>query len=230
MAIDDINDKIRLHLKSAGISIDRNNFDKAVDELKAAEMLDPENPEILFNLGIAYSRQGLSREAEKYFEKIINLKNGSVDKNKVRKLLAYTNILHEEYDSALKYLNDALDFVPGDIEALNMSGYCYEKNKRYQEAIESYKMVVDIDKENLTAMNSLAYIIAETNGDLNKALNYGRKLIAKNENNPAYLDTIGYIYLKRGDKNMARKYIKAAYEKSPLSPEIKKHLNELLGI
>lgn len=230
MSIEDINEKLRLHMKSAEISIDRLNYEKAVEELKAAEMLDPENPDVLFNLGIAYSKQGLSREAENYFRKVIDLKSSSVNKQQVRKLLAYTNILHEDYDSALSLLNEVLSFTQGDVEALNMSGYCYEKYNRYEEAIEAYKTVLEIDKHNLTAMNSAAYIIAETGGDLNKALSYGRKLIAEEPENAAYLDTIGYIYLKRGDVNMARKYIKSAYEKMPFSSEIKQHLNELLGI
>jgi tetratricopeptide (TPR) repeat protein len=230
MSVEDINAKIRLHLKSAEIKLNLQNYDVAIEELKAAEVLDPENPEVLFNLGIVYARDGLNKTAGEYFEKILNLEAGSVDSQKVRKLYAYSNILINEYDTALKILNECLHLAPGDTEALNMAGFCYEKRKKYDNAISSYLQVIKIEPENFTACNSLAFIMAANGKDLNRALTLAKKAYNSNPENAAYLDTMGYIYLKRNEKSMAKKFIKEAYDRMPFSQEIRTHLNELLGI
>lgn len=230
MSVEDINLKIRQHLKSAEIKLNLQNFDETIEELKAAEVLDPENPQVLYNLGIVYALDGLNKTACGYFRKILNLESGSVDAQKVRKLLAYSEILTDDFDSALKILNECLHLAPGDTEALNMAGYCYEKMKKYDNALSSYLQVIKIDPENYTACNSLAFIMADTGKDLNRALTLAKKAYNNDPDSPAYLDTMGYIYLKRGEKTMAKKFIKEAYDKMPFSSEIRAHLNELLGI
>ncbi len=230
MSAEDLNAKIRLHLKSAGIKLNLKDYDVAIDELKAAEVLDMDNPEVLFNLGVVYALSGLHKTACSYFKKVLNLKSGSVDVQKARKLFAYSGILAGEYEEALKVLNDCLQVSPDDSEALNMSGYCYEKSRRYSDAAGAYKKVISMEPDNFTACNSLAYILAQTGNDLNKALTLAKKAYNGKPDCAAYLDTMGYIYLKRGEKSMAKKFIKEAYDKMPFSAEIRQHLNELLGI
>lgn len=230
MSIEDVNSKIKLHLKTANIKLSHGEYDLAIEELKAAEMLDTENPEVLFNLGVAHAKDGLHSAAAGYYEKILKSKTGSVDSMKVRKLYAYSNIILEKFNEALKTIDECLKLVLRDVELLNMAGYCYEKMKKYKNAVDSYSKVIEIQPENTNACNSIAYILAETNGDLNKALSFAKKALNSDPENPAYLDTIGFVHMKRDEKTMAKKYIKKAYEKMPLSQEVKLHLNQLLGI
>lgn len=234
MSTEDFNEKIKLHLKSALIGINNRNYDLAIDELHAAEVLDMENPEILYNLGVAYSLKGLGKVAEKYFEKLLKSDTRSVDRLKVRKLLAYTNVLHEEYKKAIDLLKECETIMPGDSETLNMLAYCYDKSNNKQKAIETYRTVLSISKDNATAMNSLAYVLAEISDSrgeqLNEALSLAKKAIQTDPENAAYLDTLGFIYLKRNEKNLAKKFLKSAYLKMPLSSEIKLHVKELLKI
>ena len=50
------------------------------------------------------------------------------------------------------------------------------------------------------ALNNLAFLLAETGDSLDEALKLAKEAVSKDPNNPAYLDTLGYVYLKR-DKN-----------------------------
>ena len=72
--MDDINNILNDIKKTALNDLFTGDFDSAIDDLKKAEMLDRENPEILFNLGIAYCRKGLFKTAHDYFGKVLNLK------------------------------------------------------------------------------------------------------------------------------------------------------------
>ena len=88
-------------------------------------------------------------------------------------------------------------------------------------------MTYNVDKKNFNAYNSLAYLICINKGKMNEALEYAKKAVDSNKQNPAYLDTLGYVYLKMKKFEEAEKYLKIAIGFSPLSEEIRKHYEEL---
>lgn len=49
-------------------------------------------------------------------------------------------------------------------------------------------------------MNNLAYLLAETGDSLDEAVQLARKAVAEAPKNPVFLDTLGFVYLKR-DQN-----------------------------
>ncbi len=206
------------------------DFKNALEDLRAAEALDRDNPEVLYNLGICYARTGLYKSAAEYFRRVIGLPLAFVDINTVRKLLAYCVIMYGEYAEAERLLETSLRMSPGDAAALNMKGYCLEKTERYAEAIASYREIVGIDPNNWNAHNSLAFLIAESGSDLAEAADHASIALKAKPAHPAYLDTMGYVCMKRGQSKMARDHYKKALARMPESDEIKAHIAELLGI
>lgn len=223
----DVQKKIDVLLDSALKKFLVSDFDSAIRELKAAEVLDKENPEILYNLGVNYCRLGLDKTAIAYFKKLLKLKHAFIDALEVKKLLAYALIHCHEYEEAEQYLNDVLTYAPRDIAAMNMKGYSLELQGRHAEALTLYGSIIEIDKKNFNAYNSIAYITALTGGDVDRSLRFARMAHESNRENPAYLDTIGYIYLKMGKLDLADQYLSAASERAPFSGEIKSHVAEL---
>mgnify|MGYP001142565920 CR=1 FL=1 len=230
MAEVNINEKVDAFLKSALSRCSSRDFSSAIEDLKAAEVLDRENPVILYNLGICYIRTGLHRTAREYLEKLIGLPSTFVDILIVRKLSAYSSILLNDFRSALAQLDNCLKLTPRDIPALNMKGYCLEKLGLFAEARDSYGEILSLEPANPTACNSLAYVLARSGGDLNRAMILAKKAVAANGENPAYLDTLGYIHLAKGNRESARKMLKKAFSRMPDSEEIKAHLKELLQL
>jgi Flp pilus assembly protein TadD len=223
----DVQKKIDVLLDSALKKFLVSDFDSAIRELKAAEVLDKENPEILYNLGVNYCRLGLDKTAIAYFKKLLKLKHAFIDALEVKKLLAYALIHCREHQEAEQYLNDVLNYSPRDIVAMNMKGYSLELRGKHAEALTVYGSIIEIDKKNYNAYNSFAYITVLTGGDVNRALRFARVAHESNRENPAYLDTMGYIYLKMGELDLAAQYLNAASERAPFSAEIKAHVNEL---
>jgi tetratricopeptide (TPR) repeat protein len=226
----DINQKLRGFLESAFQKLSVKDYREAIDDLKAAEELDSNNPEVLFNLGISYCRMERYSDAIPYFEKLLDLPYSFVDVITVNVIYSYALIVTGAVERALECLQEVLSLSPNNATILNMTGYCYEKMRKYPESIATFKSVLEIDKHNYNAYNSLAYILTITGGDLNEALRYGKISLEADPENPAYLDTVGYIYLKKGSLDTSKKYLKRALAKLPDSEEIKEHVNELLKI
>lgn len=226
MATNDLQSKISSLLKSSLEHFLVQDYTRAINDLKAAQVLDKENPEVLYNLGICHCRSGLVGTAIPYFQKILSMRAGFVDMLNVKKILSFCFIQKNELESAGKLLDEILKATPADSSALHMKGFLMEKQKDYHGAIKTYRLILENDMHYNTC-NSIAYLIARTKGDLSIAMEYAEKALKADENNPAYLDTMGFIYLKMGNTSRAEEYLSHARELLPFSDEIKEHMDML---
>jgi tetratricopeptide (TPR) repeat protein len=230
MSRTDLQDRIRTFLNNALKKISIKDFDSAIEKLKAAEVIDVNNPEILYNLGICYCKKELYNTAATYFKKVLNLSFTFVEVITIHKLLSYSLIMAGEINEAIIYIDKGLKISQNDTSIMSLKGYALEQEKKYNEAIDIYMQIIEMDNNNYNAYNSLAYIVAEKGEDLNKAMEFSKTALKGNPANPAYIDTIGYIHLKKGQTDLAKKYLKQALQKMPDSKEIKEHINQLLKI
>lgn len=205
-----------------------NDIDEAIKNLQAAEVLDPDNPETLLNLGLVYIQKELFSTATDYLKKLSQLKLKFIDEAKVLKLLAFSYIKLERIDLAIGVLNEVLKIHQEDIEALNMKAFCENRKGDAKNALKTYKKVLSIDSSNKTSINSTAYIMAQNNINLNESLNVMKMIY--DENNAAYNDTLGLIYLKLNDYENADKFLKKAKQLKPFSKEINNNIQLLSDI
>lgn len=230
MAEIELDRRIRNFLDSAIRKSTNRDYARALDDLKAAELLDRDNPAVLYNLGICYTRTGLHAAAVAYFKRLLLLPSTFVEVITVKKLLAYCLIMDGGHAIALTQLEECLTMSRRDAAAMNMKGYCLEHLGKYAEAIEVFRDLLELDPHNSNAWNSMAYLLALSGGDLNEALRFAKAAVDASPDNPAYLDTIGYVYLKRNQGDVAKNFLKKALALMPDSEDIKTHLNELLKI
>ena len=223
----DFQNKINGFLVSSFKKFLVHDFNEAIRDLKSAEVIDPENPEILYNLGINYCRMGLYKTAIVYFQKLLTMKYAFIDALEVKKIIAYSLIHLKDYNESIKYLGQVIELVPSDIVAISMKGYCLDMLGDLAEALRVYESIIKIDKNNYNAYNSIACIISKGNGDFKNALKFATIAFESNKSHAAYLDTLGFIHMKMGKYNLAEQYLKAGMEQAPLSDEIKNHLEEL---
>jgi tetratricopeptide (TPR) repeat protein len=76
----------------------------------------------------------------------------------------------------------------------------------------------------LRVKNYYAYFLALENKKLEHALELSAYTLGKDEENPAYNDTYGYILFRLGRVSEAGKYLEKAYQKHPFEREIMDHL------
>ena len=90
------------------------------------------------------------------------------------------------------------------------------REEAYIKAMDVYEAVLAKQPEMLLAANDLAFLLAEygrKSGDLDKALALANKAMAQAQENPAVLDTLGWVYYKRGDNVRALDLLGKAKEK-----------------
>lgn len=227
MASEDINLKINNFLEEALKQFLVQDYNEAIRKLKAAEVIDKNNPEILYNLGINYTRLGLYKTAITYFQRLLDLPAAFIEKQEIRKITAFVHIKLSNFSAAQSLLDEVIRFQPSDAVAHNMKGYCLEKTGNIDEAILAYQAIIDLEGDNINACNSLAYILAVRGKDLGRALSLAQRACRAFPDNPSYCDTMGFILLKKKDFINAEKFLKKARKLAPLSREIEKHLEML---
>lgn len=219
-----INEQLRKFISLALKEFRKKNYHSAIEKLKKALLLDAKNPEILYNLGVASCHLENYVEAIDYFRQLLDLKSTSVNFLQILRLIAFCLIKLEMYDDAILYCEQGLDFQNDDIVLLHLNAYAYEKTGKEDMAINLYKKILEINPYNISAKNSLAYLLAKTNQNLSEALALAKEAVKANPKNAAYLDTLGYVLYCISDYTNAKKYLEKAHALAPTSNEIHMHL------
>ncbi|MCI0470458.1 MAG: tetratricopeptide repeat protein [Candidatus Aminicenantes bacterium] len=100
----------------------------------------------------------------------------------------------------------------------------YQQQGKYKEMEKLLKWSIKKYPDDLLAKNFYAYYLAMQNKELEFALALSAATLEKDGENPAYLDTYGYILLASGRAAESIQYLKKAYDKHPLEPDIMEHL------
>lgn len=94
-------------------------------------------------------------------------------------------------------------------------------------SIEYYQKAIEIDPNNINALNGLGFVLAEKGEELAKALSYCKKAISMAPNNAACLDSIGWVYFRMGLIKDSLSYLSQAYAKDKNNKIISEHLNQV---
>ena len=99
----------------------------------------------------------------------------------------------------------------------------YEEMGKVELARKYYDAAIKLDGTNAYALNNLAYLITESNGDLNEALTYAQRAKQKLPNFTEITDTIGWIYLKKNLTDSAIDNFRSLVIQAPQNPVFHYH-------
>ena len=105
-----------------------------------------------------------------------------------------------------------------------MRGYCLEKKGELKDALKAYREIFRYDRSNINSLNSTSYLMASLGIELKSALKIAKFVYQKDKSNPAYNDTLGFVYMKLGNYQEAEKYLKTASSMLPFNDEINIHI------
>lgn len=134
-------------LKAAELYYQIQRFDGAIEFLKKANELQPDNYEVLVNLGNANFDAGKHEEAEKSYVKALIKKPEDVD---VRTDLGLTFIFREkpDFDRAIQEFKRALDTNPNHAQALQNLTVAYTKKSDSTNAVATLARLEKLDTAN----------------------------------------------------------------------------------
>jgi tetratricopeptide (TPR) repeat protein len=196
---------------------------------KAESLGTEEQAELAYYLGLCYTKLERYDDAPPYLEKVIIASDDPLRVYQCRMTLAYIYIMTnraELADAELERLE------AGGLESVmlyNTMAYSAYAQKRYLGAIELYEKALDIDKDNLTALNSLGYILADLGLDKLKGLRLCRKAVDKDPLNAVYLDSLGWACYRCGKLTEARKWLRQAMDITSKEQVIRDHYRVVGG-
>ena len=131
----------------------------------------------------------------------------------------YKGILYEilkDYDNAIKVYNTAIPFF-GEDERKDLKSRIfahladsYMHMKQTEEAFEAYDKSVNLNPENVLALNNYAYYLSLEKRDLSKAERMSAKTLDIDPKSSTYLDTYAWIFYQQGNYTLAKFYIERA--------------------
>ena len=91
----------------------------------------------------------------------------------------------------------------------------------------SMEKALQLEPENVQAMNYIAFSLAEMNQQLEKAEKLAREAALKEKNDGFILDTLGWVLFKKGNYQEAMHVLEKAHEIQPTVGIIAEHLGDV---
>jgi tetratricopeptide (TPR) repeat protein len=133
-----------------------------------------------------------------------------------------------DISGALASYQKAREIAPNDPKVIAMVAYLEGFSGQNKEAIASLQRQLTLEPEDATAMNNLAFALAESGSQLDQALELAGKARRKAPNNPGIADTLGWVYVKRGLNDSAVQIFSGLIKKYPDEPAFRYHLGVAL--
>ncbi len=129
-------------------------------------------------------------------------------------------------DQAIELLSQALKQKPRDEALLYTLGETYERRGEHEKSLEKMRAVLAINPENPLAMNFIGYTLAEKGVDFDEAERLLQRALELRPGSGPFLDSLGWIYFRRGDLPRAVDTLEKAAALAPGEPTIIEHLGD----
>jgi Flp pilus assembly protein TadD len=136
-------------------------------------------------------------------------------------------IKHKDKPAALAVYDKGLEALPDQRKLLYARALLNEQLDKLAEAERDLRRVVELDPEDADALNALGYTLADRTERLDEALALIEKALEHKPNEPAIVDSLGWVQFRMGKRDEAVKQLERAFELKP-DPEIAAHLGEAL--
>ena len=159
------------------------------------------------------------------------IKQGQNNNDRIRVHLAQGEVLNSasRNHEAIKVYSNALQSSPENTDLLYARALTAEKLKMLDMAESDLRMVLAHEPENANALNALGYTLADRSDRLQEAKEYILKAAKLLPDDPAVLDSLGWVYYRLGKLEDAIKWLQKAFVMLQ-DAEISAHLGEVLWV
>ena len=135
---------------------------------------------------------------------------------------------NKDYVAAFDLLSEALEEMPGQVELLYTRALVAEQLDKIEVLEGDLRAVLEKNPDDVNALNALGYTLADR---FPMRLEEAKRLLDKamelKPDDPAIMDSYGWLHYRLGDYDTALDYLRRAYDLIA-DPEIGAHLGEVL--
>ncbi len=213
------------HVLMARIYEIHGRLDNAVIEFEKLRKLVPESMDILLYTARLYS---LMKETQKAVDLLNKAVAMEPDNDQLYHSLALAYMAQNENTKAIENMRKALALNSQKDTYYFELGALMEKEGDYKGAIESMRLAIELNPLHSNAHNFLGYMYALEGRDLDMALEHLKKALTTQPRNGYFLDSLGWIYFKKGEPEKALTQIQKALIYTDPDPVLYDHLGDIL--
>lgn len=143
-------------------------------------------------------------------------------------VLSAAYVTEKRYRELIDETGPALELPDIPPRLLFNRAIAFEHFKAYDGVEKSLEQLLQIDPEHAEALNFLGYTYAEQGIKLDKAEELIRRALEKSPEDGYYLDSLAWVYFKRGDYPEAVELQARAIGKIPEDPVMQEHMGDML--
>lgn len=199
-------------------------YDDAIAELKYIIGREPKNISAFLHLAYIYTQLKQEDEAIRIYDEIL-----SFEKERPEVYVYYANglIQMKDYQKAEAVLRDAIPRFPENDDLLfNLAVVC-EKTGRFDDMVTHLQKAITLNPKNSEALNYLGYSFADRNVRLVEAEDLIRRALELRPDSPYYIDSLGWVYYRRGEYGKALEHIQKAIGIMGDDPVLFEHLGDI---
>jgi tetratricopeptide (TPR) repeat protein len=191
--------------------------EKVTEHLAVLNELSPDNADVLrLNASLARS-QGDQETASELLESVFET-SPSTDS---MLLVARQKWAMGEQAAALELQEQWAEEHPDDLTSALSLAKAYSQQDKIDSAIAEYQRVLAKDKQNVAALNGLAWHLR--NKQPAKALEYAERAAELAPKSTLVMDTFAVVLLKNGQVMRAKRSIEWVYQEKPNEPAVRYH-------
>lgn len=194
---------------------------EAVSLLEAEVKAKPDRAQLRQQLAEAHLAAGKPEAALEQYREIVAHDDAAVTP---RLLMGYVLMALNRNGEAASVLSQAMQKEPKNAKALFLYAQSLERQNKTAEALAGYRQVLAVEPSNALAQNNIAFLLADTGGDLNEAQQLASRAMQASNNAPVFMDTLGYIYLKQRKTDLALQTFQSLVQKDPENSTYRFHL------
>ena len=174
----------------------KNELNKAHARIDQVVNAYPTNASLHYLNAQAYGFERNSSQAEAELRKTLDLDpNYIAAYSALGALFINTN----QQDRAIAEYQKILERRPDNATAYTLIGMLDDSRKNYDAAADNYRKALGKDQNAVIAANNLAWLYAVNGkGNLDEAVRLAQGVVQKNPNIPGFVDTLGWVYYKKG--------------------------------
>ena len=138
-------------------------------------------------------------------------------------ILAQNAVEEEQYGEAERVLNRVLDDYPGNASVRYSRALFFQDRGRLRKAAAALETLVEDYPDHAGFLNALGYLLTDELGRHEEASEYLHRALAAEPDNPAIIDSMGWVLFNLGEYEAALNYLERAFRLFP-DPEVAAHI------
>ncbi|MBZ4414133.1 tetratricopeptide repeat protein [Myxococcus sp. MISCRS1] len=195
---------------------------RALALLRAALQDSPDDLEVRAQYARALERGGTPARAESVLKEGLSRQQSAA----LYDALAATLQRQGRGAEALVLLREALARMPKDPALQYVMGAAFERQGDMAGAQARMRAVLEVEPDHAPALNFLGYLLAQSGRHLDEAERLVLRALELRPDNGAFLDSLGWVYFRRGDYPRAVEVLERASTLAPDEPVILEHLGD----